>query len=184
MNSQYVEILPEKCVILSDFPDYAVSEDGSVWTKKKKGVPSPRSVPQKWRKMSPHKDKDGYSRVVMSAGHGKTLAIRTHHLVLQTFIGPRQPGMECRHLNGIRDDNRKENLAWGTHKENCQDKKLHGTHQEMQSHPMAKLKEMDVRAIRSLSKHGFTFKYISEVFNVSKSNIRSIVSRSTWSKVS
>src|SRR5262249_12949164 len=40
------------------------------------------------------------------------------------------PHHEVRHLNGIRTDNRPENLAWGTKSENMQDAVRHGTHLE------------------------------------------------------
>lgn len=50
-----------------------------------------------------------------------------HKLVLEAFVGPCPPGLECRHGNGVPDDNRLTNLSWGTHKENIADKKLHGT---------------------------------------------------------
>lgn len=52
---------------------------------------------------------------------------RVHHLVLEAFVGPRPAGMETRHLNGVRADNRLENLAWGTPTENAADKIRHGT---------------------------------------------------------
>lgn len=51
-----------------------------------------------------------------------------HQLVLEAFIGPRpSPDSVTRHLNGIRTDNRAENLAWGTQLENMRDRYTHGT---------------------------------------------------------
>lgn len=51
----------------------------------------------------------------------------THRLVLETFIGPCPPGMECRHLDGNPKNNRLDNLKWGTRSENCQDAIKHNT---------------------------------------------------------
>lgn len=50
-----------------------------------------------------------------------------HLLVLEAFIGPCPPSLECRHLNGKGWDNRLSNLKWGTHSENTFDKVRHGT---------------------------------------------------------
>ena len=44
-----------------------------------------------------------------------------HHLVLEAFVGPQPDGMETRHLNNVRNDNRLSNLLWGTSSENNYD---------------------------------------------------------------
>lgn len=44
---------------------------------------------------------------------GKRKAMYVHRLVAIAFIGPCPEGQQCRHLNGIRSDNRAINLAWG-----------------------------------------------------------------------
>lgn len=44
-----------------------------------------------------------------------------HSLVAAAFIGPRPQGLVIRHLNDDPWDNRVENLAYGTHKENVLD---------------------------------------------------------------
>lgn len=54
---------------------------------------------------------------------GKTRLV--HRLVLEAFSGVCPTGLEARHLNGDRKDNRLCNLAWGTREENIEDKKRH-----------------------------------------------------------
>ena len=54
-----------------------------------------------------------------------------HRLVLLAFRGEPLEGAECRHLNGVRSDNRLENLVWGTHSENSIDQVVHGTHRNI-----------------------------------------------------
>lgn len=65
-------------------------------------------------------------------GGGRKRTVRVHHLVLEAFIGPRPPGLECLHANDIGTDNRAENLSWGTTSQNTLDKVKNGRH------PMAK----------------------------------------------
>lgn len=56
---------------------------------------------------------------------GSTTAV--HRLVLAAFVGPAPTGMECRHLNGNKGDNRLKNLCWGSRRENTLDAARHGT---------------------------------------------------------
>ena len=51
-----------------------------------------------------------------------------HHVMLESFVGPRPPGCVGRHLNDVFDDNRLENLAWGTPSQNRLDSVRNGTH--------------------------------------------------------
>lgn len=54
-----------------------------------------------------------------------------HLLVLKTFGPPKPDGnYECLHINGQADDNRIENLRWGTRSENIRDAVRMGTHSE------------------------------------------------------
>lgn len=50
-----------------------------------------------------------------------------HRLVAAAFIGSCPQGIEVRHLNGDPTDNRVENLAYGTRRENMLDRERHGT---------------------------------------------------------
>ena len=58
--------------------------------------------------------------VTVALGKGNSRCV--HALVLLAFVGPPKKDQECRHLNGIANDNRLENLAWGTRSENLHDK--------------------------------------------------------------
>lgn len=51
-----------------------------------------------------------------------------HHLVLETFVGPRPDGKEACHSNGDQLDNRLVNLRWDTRSSNVLDSVQHGTH--------------------------------------------------------
>jgi hypothetical protein len=74
----------------------------------------------------------GYGHVQMP---GRKTMMKVHQLVLAAFVGPKQPGMITRHLNGDRLDNRLVNLAYGTPSENNFDKVSHGTdHNAVKTH--------------------------------------------------
>lgn len=72
----------------------------------------------------------GYPVVELSKD-GRSRESLVHRQVIKAFFGEPQPGMECRHLNGVPTDNRIENLAWGTHSENSIDQVIHGTHRNV-----------------------------------------------------
>lgn len=71
-----------------------------------------------------------------------------HSLVAEVFIGPRPDGLEIRHLDGDNMNNRVENLAYGTHRENERDKIRHGTSQHGENNHQCKLTRKQVAAIR------------------------------------
>ena len=69
------------------------------------------------KEIKPHKNTDGYMQVHLCK-NGKTKTFLVHRLLATAFI-PNPENKPCiDHLNGIRDDNRLENLRWVTHKEN------------------------------------------------------------------
>lgn len=73
---------------------------------------------KKGRFMSPRKDIDGYMRNVIKQ-FGKSKCVQIHREVAKAFM-PRDSyeGLVVNHKNGIRDDNRVENLEWVTIREN------------------------------------------------------------------
>jgi hypothetical protein len=79
---------------------------------------------------------------------GKYVNRYVHHLVLEAFVGFRT-SPEVRHLNGDYTDNRLMNICWGTHKENVEDQRRHGTLTRGHRNGMAKLSPTQVAAIRS-----------------------------------
>lgn len=90
--------------------NYLVSENGEVWSVRRK------------RKLSPKRTRAGYLRVTLSVdGIAKTFAI--HRLVAVAFIPNPENKPTVNHINEIKDDNRASNLEWATAKE----QNIHGT---------------------------------------------------------
>lgn len=78
--------------------------------------------------MATHPAKNGgHLRLRLTDGVRKR-RVFVHVLVLEAFVGPRPDGAITRHLDGDPTNNRLDNLAWGTPRENNQDTLLHGRH--------------------------------------------------------
>lgn len=102
---------------------YEVSNYGNVRSldrviTNKNGVKKKR----KGQLLKPTLQKRGY----MAVSIGGTKLV--HRLVLEAFIGTCPEGMETCHNNGVRTDNRLENLRWDTSSANNDDIVKHGNH--------------------------------------------------------
>lgn len=63
--------------------------------------------------LNPRYDKDGYLHIGLSMGsRGLSKDVRIHRLVAEAFIPNPDNYPVVNHINGIRDDNRIENLEW------------------------------------------------------------------------
>ncbi|MEV1292825.1 NUMOD4 motif-containing HNH endonuclease [Pseudonocardia sp. NPDC049635] len=102
---------------------YDVSDAGGVRSLDRsiETVRGPRRL--RGRVLRPYDDGHGYLAVTLSGR-----IVRVHALVLTAFVGPRPPGAQTCHDNGVRADNRLRNLAWCTPTENVADQLRHGTH--------------------------------------------------------
>lgn len=129
--------------------------------------------------MTPSRDRGGYERISLSRD-GRKQQFGVHQLVCCAFIGPRPVGMEVAHLNGDPADNRAENLAWRTPRDNSADKVVHGTHQVGERHPRAKLTADAVVQIRSRLAAGEGVVALAAAFGVHQSTISDIKSGKRW----
>jgi hypothetical protein len=69
----------------------------------------------------------GYQTVTLQdRSHSRIERRLIHQVVLTAFVGPCPTGMETRHLDGNRSNNRATNLAWGTRVQNAADRDHHG----------------------------------------------------------
>ncbi|MCP5065270.1 MAG: HNH endonuclease [bacterium] len=123
----------------------------------------------------------GYKGVGISR-EGRVWQTSVHRLVLTAFIGPCPQGMEASHLNGVRDDNRLENLVWETRSQNHARKKGHGTNVEGERHPHSRLTESAVREIRARP-HSTPLSELAEEFGVCRAAICLARSGKTWKHV-
>lgn len=89
------------------FGDYYASNKGEFYSYKHNN----------WALLRQSTNHKGYKYVTLYSC-GIKHQFRAHRLILEIFHGEAPPGYVCNHKNGIKTDNRIENLEWTTHKEN------------------------------------------------------------------
>jgi hypothetical protein len=72
-------------------------------------------------------DRDGYPKVSLSRPGSRPRTLRVHVVVADAFLGPRTPGLDIDHGNGVRTDCRVANLETVTHAENLRRSRARGS---------------------------------------------------------
>ena len=160
--------------VIPNYPNYEVSNYGRVrsWTNWKKG--ELMSAQQQGR--------GAYYQVRLSHKKHST-SINIHTLVMSAFVGERQKGMEVRHLDGNPANNHLDNLAYGTAKENGQDRIKHKTTASGIKNWNSKLIPADIYLVRLLDSFGWGKIAIAKVVGVSRGNIYKILNGTAWKHV-
>lgn len=146
--------------IWRDIPDfggwYQASNQGRVrsWIS-----PGTNQLGERNRANNPHiltqaKTRGNYLFVGLSSltptGY-KITQLRTNRLVLLTFVGQSETAdHQACHINGDHQDNRLENLYWGTPKQNSSDQDKHGTRPLGELKIASRLTDETVRELRTL----------------------------------
>ena len=130
--------------------------------------------------MTGGRDRYGY-RIVTLSLDGKQTTHKVHGLVCELFCGPRPKGGCVCHANDIRNDNRAENLSWGTPAENsAQMRERNRSLQGARNHE-AKLTHFQVFMIRTTPRERFDSRSIAAFFGLSFALISSRLSPSPTS---
>jgi hypothetical protein len=159
---------------------YAVTDRGRVLSCRSK-YPFPEFPFEKWRELVPTKGHRGYWVVSLSA-QGIRRQFKLHQLVLLVFVGPKPAGLHGCHFDDNKDHNWLVNLRWDTPAANQHDKVRNGRFPDRKGsrHPMARLTELEVEAIRRRRSEGETLRAIGDDFGVSEATVSLIYRGKTW----
>ena len=102
-----------------------------------------------------------------------------HRLVAETYIPNPNNCRTVNHKNGIKDDNRVDNLEWATRRKNCEHARLNGL-SELKTQWIKDLTKEDVQLIFEKRKNGETYKSISKYFNRSERTIWDIINKKRY----
>lgn len=178
MLSKCSEAFGGEWAIIREFPNYAISQCGRVAAVRLSSRHISARPLAKPRLKSFNLGTRGYLRVYlykMNEPYLRPIA----HLVLETFVGPRPPGMECDHINRIVDDNRLVNLRWVTRTENLAKRNIaRGSKQGA-----SRLTETQVAVIRKLLNSGVSGQDLACICGVSAKSISQIKIGTSWKHV-
>lgn len=159
--------------IIEEFTDYEVSNLGIVRNQKTKII------------LKIHTQNRGY-KIVNLKKENKSKGISLHRLVAIAFLPNPKNKPQVNHINGIKDDNRLENLEWCTGSENVNHSIRTGLRPVLVGiqHGMSKLNNEDVVEIRRLySKKEMNQYKIAEIFNIKQTTVSQIVNRTRWAHI-
>lgn len=159
--------------------DYYVSKSGNVYSVRRKT--------NEVNQLTKHTNSNGYHRIVISKTH-----LLLHRIVATVFIKEIDSGLVVNHKNGIKTDNRVENLEVTTQSENLKHaykNRLNYVSEITKNnliktcHERRKFTPNEIREIRNKRENGKSFISLGKEYNVSESNIRSIFYRRTYKDI-
>lgn len=135
---------------------------------------------------------DGRGYLLFNLCKNKTKkATRVHRLVAETFIANPFFYPQVNHKNGIKTDNRVDNLEWVTPEQNCKHARENGLQktngfkrQPGEANGFSKLKDEQVIEIRrKYTEEKLTYKQIALEYGIHYSTVGYIIQRKRWAHI-
>ncbi len=154
------------------FRGYHASKDGQILSTRVYSEP---------KVLRPAPNPDGYLHVhLQTDGSKKGRTFSVHRLVAIAFLAPGKEGQDqVRHLDGKRQHNHADNLAWGTTAENGEDTARHGS-QANERNANASLVPAQVEEIRRLALSGMSRAETGRRFGITASHVTKVVNGRCW----
>ena len=165
----------EKWVKVVGYSNYEVSNLGRLKTFNWKNT-GRESI------LKPAKDGSGYLRTVLKGDDGISKTIKVHRIVLNSFNETKEV-LEVNHINGVKHDNRIENLEWVTRQQNIQHCIDNNLQYVLKGEEIgnSKLTEKQVKEIRKkFIPRVYSRSKLAKEFNVSEATIKDIIYLRTW----
>lgn len=159
----------ENYKVIKDYPNYGISRDGEVlnlkFNRKIKYIKHPKGY------FNLHLYKDGISKLFL-----------VHRLIAEAYIDNVNNYPQVNHINGIKTDNRIENLEWCTASQNAKHAFINKLRIGFsgEKNPASKLTELQVLEIRNSN---LSRKELAMIYNVSYSVINQIINRIIWKQI-
>jgi len=170
---------------------WLVYEDGSIWNEARtrtskrirQGVEQTFTSNFQSVKLSPFLNQNGYL-VVSTLQNGKRPKVFVHRLIAMCFVHGYQPHLTVNHINGVKTDNRPENLEWVTLAQNTKHEWATGlVDLRGEKQPNHKLSQRQVIHIRKALRLGVPANSLSIIANVNPSTIHLIGKGKRWASI-
>jgi DNA-binding transcriptional regulator YiaG len=159
---------------IKGFENYAVDEEGNI-------ISLPKRTRKGIRILKSQICKTGYIMVDLCK-EGKVFKFLVHRLIAQTLLPNLQNKPQVNHKNGIKTDNRIENLEWSTRSENQKHSIATGLRSAKgEKNSQCVLKESDVIEIRLNNNLSYT--KLAKLYNISLSTIYDIKKGRSWKHI-
>lgn len=153
----------------------------SVRTGIRRGRPNIQNRPG--RMLSPFKSRTGYLTIAPQIGKSRK-KVYVHTLVAKAFVPGFEDGLTVNHINGVKSDNRAENLEWLSRSANTVHQWQTGLADlRGENAPGHKLTARKVLIIRRMLSFGATCNEIAVLAGVSPSTIYFIRDGKRWSSI-
>jgi hypothetical protein len=183
------DVRKEIWVKIPDF-EYEVSNMGNIKSLPKKTVQiyktGTRALREtKERILRKRFDTNGYSTCALYK-NGKTYYKKVHRLVAQAFLENPHSYEQVNHKNGIKSDNRVENLEWCNNSYNQRHAiklGLRKNHSRGVDNNLHKLSEQDVRRIKMAKSLGIKTSELVKIFKVNRHTVSNIFYEKSWKHI-